>query len=1031
MRDYSISKRKCCGIVLLLVCALFWGVWSVAIRRSVWLAAPASVPAATIGLDDADCDEVTLATDSLSPICEQRKAPVGPQGITIIAQGAPGIRFFIHHGSCVLGICWEISPAWSAVVPQAGYVAHRTLLSGSNEQIRAELKDGEHTLGRRTIYIRQATPSPLDGFIADWNAAKASPAARTEQERVWRRLASWAEQQQEPLASQARIRAARYHYMLLKQMWRDPILPAEQEESVRSELESTLALAKRYQWLGSAALLANRLSVVRRHSGALPSLEALEALYTLDGESHLRQAEPVHGWRAILLGERADADFVLGSAALWSQDLRTARRYLEGGLAAARALGDPAQIRKLSLAQLEYLLLSSPDLADEEARLESQIAVAQTACEQASLLGSLGWIRTLLQDMGVRESGSPVPLLDRAIELRMNPCPDRAALSNLWANRARAMSRLWEPSDNNDTSIAKAEQALQNMQRLDTGDEAESSIKMDRSLVEGRLAVLRRDPHTAVLRFQELFQLAEMKRAPVHRWLAHVYLGAAFEAAGQTTEALAAYESAENEQLRLQQQIPADLAHRVVNQRYTLAWTRHIELLLRLGRTDEALDVMRRRNQIQLGLSKRPWWPELPATHDADRQEQQGALSDYRLQRARFEEVLARGALQSTSTCMDVQKDKAAFLESLDRTLELSPPQGWPLPVYTSAELLIACHPRAGRWSCLGRNGEQGQTRELHIAHPLDAAAARAELVPWVLRQLRETGATRVHVLAQEPLVELDLAAELLRAEHQALIPVDYTIDRPEQSPRPRRPAALQNALVVLEPEGNLPAFDPSEALEMLGPVLRGLSVKVGSDELRAKQLRTAGWTSDVATSAFITGSLAEADVFLTVSHVDALPCPGSLTPFCRDILTRQVQADSRFSGLCLSRHTSLWAGDILASVRVPRLGLLLGCRSASRAVLAPDELLGLAEAMAIRGADVLAGARTMPLELAEQILCALRAGSHALADPAFDLALFTVQTQRHLSLGERCVAGQWRPAAPHDIAAERLDWGSLRVYVP
>lgn len=984
-----------------------------------------------IGLDG--CWEVEQAAHGRDVTCSlDPLLPMDQQSIRVLVRDATDAALSVSPQGCAATECRPASRAGESEAPGGAICLKLHLGSvaaapGVAPKVVLELRAHSHRLGEQTIRFMARSRTVLDDLRQSWQEAAGKPLAL-------RALSPRAEalvnaQPAGELRDQLQILAARIHYEeLTAQGHESNAGPAT--AALQSQLLQALQLARQRRWLGSAATLSEELNWLYRQRA--DGMEKMEAL--LNGQP----------WLPLLPAQKIHCYRLLSDAALARQDLRRVERYQAEAHADAIALDDNAADAQagedtgLVRSQLELIVQNLHEQALSSSRqevesgldkLEKQATQTRPVCDRAYLLGSIAWIRLLLWELGWTNAKVPELALLEVIRLRQGQaCPRNAqALANLWANLARLRSGAWWRHTELDRSQRQriiADTRAARAQMADAlGDQPMSvSLQVDQLLVDARLHLLNENPELALASLEQLLQLATSSRSPFERWLAMVHKGEAHEAADRPVAALQAFREAERELVALQDRVPIYKSHRLMLARYEYSSQRALALALRLGRAAEAMEIIRQASQRALGLDTTPWWSQLWAHTDPRWQQRDKKQAEYLERRRIYENQLKNAGTLNTAECQDLRMAKSNWLRALDDLFGSPSPALFAPPVLPAEELLIGCAPQGQQWVCLA--GSRGTTQVVPIARrDLDHDAVEQVLLPALAGRIRQ--AAKIRVLAHGALAQLDLAAmRIFGRPLGTQKPIRYSVDLP-QLPKTTLSAA---ALVVATPEDNIPELSPGIAQKLIAPALAGMQVTARTAEPTPQP--AAGWRWDEAHSPEVLTDLERSGVFIFFGHVEPMPCQTE-TAICSRESVEGVLPDPRLTAMCLTQNTAIWAGDLLAARSVPQRVFLFGCSSADRSASTPTEMLGLAQSVALRGAQVLAFSRAVSAAEAAEVLCAL--GLHSLTEPGFDPDQFVTDTQQRLFRGERCTdRGKWyTPRCPADSRACRkdMDWAALRSY--
>ena len=886
------------------------------------------------------------------------------------------------------------------------------------------LSTQEKSLGERVLLLATTPRTALDDLHQRWRDAAGQGLSALEA-LIPQAEAAASAKPPGPLRERAQILTALMRYDQLRTLRNTQgQLEDRNIASLIRLLELALQTAHSRRWFRSEADISEALAWLYADLSHGDAVSSIEKLLT-DKE-----------WVPLLPAQKIYCDLWLVSAALEQQDLRRVEHYVAGASAEVELLSEVELwplLLDLRSQEIEKVALSG-SRAEVKSRLrELEMATERAAgkpCVEAHLWNIRGWVELLLVELGWPDARDPLPALEQARALRTHQCPDAARLANVWANLARAKSAAWwhraelTPAQRMVAAQATRE-ALAGLHAALGSRKETDSIRLDRLLSEVRSDLLEGVPARALKHFGDLSRLASSSRSPLDKWLIWVHKAEVLEMSGQPTEAISALRKADEQLLTLQRQVPIYQAHRLVLSRFEYSSQHAVALALRAGRPGEALEILRQAGQLGLGLTTIPWWNEqTEGTKSEAWQRRRQEQARYLEQRGEYEKQISHASMFNPTQCKELGEAKSGWLESLDTLFAGPSPTFFPPPAVPDGELLIGCTRQQGGWVCLGAS--EGTTEVVALPQPeLDGKAVEGILLPALAVKVRR--ATKLRILAHGTLAQVGLGS--LQFDGCSLgtqKKILYSVDRP---PAPPAPSSRQ-ALVVINPEGNISGLSIESAQRFLEPALGGMRVTARS--ATASFAAPASWRPGEALSFEVLGDLQRSGVFIYFGHVDPMPCPLD-TPLCADTPSGAQPPDSRLTALCLTQHTALSVSDVLAAVRVPQRVFLLGCESTDRSATTPTEMLGLAQAFAVRGSQVLAVAQRVPAPQAEEVLCAL--GQQRLADPDFDLGQVLLDMQQRFARGERCKAlGRWHtPPRAHAMGtcSAPSDWQALRWYGP
>ncbi len=609
----------------------------------------------------------------------------------------------------------------------------------------------------------------------------------------------------------------------------------------------------------------------------------------------------------------------------------------------------------------------------EEARQESR------PCDRAVLLNNHAWSLLLALEGGGR-AAAPAPLLETALELlAAEDCvlsADRRV--DMLVNLALAHHHGGRPGE--------ATGALSRARELSGSPRVHQVLWwLD---VEGRLALDAGRAPAALELYVELAELAASTLSPEAEWRSAVGRARSLEVLGQRPAALAALAEAEALLEEESLQVPLDEGRETFLAQRETATRRYLDLLLTGDRAAEAFEVARRaRSRMLRGLRQRDRLASLSA---AEQERWDRVITEYQTLRAELDAAAAADWRLPADRLSRARAERASRHRELRRVLDQalaildargSPPSSLPPP--GAGEVVLAFHPMLRGW--VGFAATPGGVAARRLEVPEDALDRPAELAALLLEPFATeiAGARRVRVLPYGVLRAVDFhalpfAGDVLLAAR----PVVYGLDLQASSPPPRKaPATPNQALIVADPNGNLPA-----ARAEAEAVRRAL--EDGAGEWTVQVLEGPRAHGDAVRQA-----LARASLFHYAGH-GAFAGRGGWE-----------------SALPLAEGTRLTLGDVLALERAPEWVVLSGCETGRSSREAPVETVGLAQAFLAAGSGrVIAAVRPVGDRAAAALVAALY--EDAGAAPDLGPALRRAQLA-------------WRRAEP------AADWPSFRVFEP
>lgn len=597
---------------------------------------------------------------------------------------------------------------------------------------------------------------------------------------------------------------------------------------------------------------------------------------------------------------------------------REALRLFETARSEALRLGDTSFIMssEMELAVLEHWLGRSNEAI---ATLELLLARDIDACDRARVLNSLGWFTLGSSSPWLRHDDDRVARarssFDRAAKLYETSCKDSAELQNVLINLALCEHHAGDAS--------KVEAHLASARRM--GD-APPVLAAWIDLLEGYLAFGRGRHADALTRFERVRSLPIQSREVV--WHAIIGMAEVQEARGHDKDALSAYVEAEallDDRLRA---IPMTSGPTTFLTGRESGTTKHVDLLVRMGRHEEAMIVARRARVRALDHAR--VLSRLTVLSAAQRERWEREIAEYRrirdalLVEAEGDWKLSKSALDAAMSDREHREAQAKHaLEEAFSVLEARAPVP---PRFDSppdeGELVLTLHPAGADYVLFAQTRSGVKVRR---SAPREKASeeqlAKALLEPF--DDLIES-ARRLRVLPYGPLKRVALHALPWRdaplIAHKTVV---YGLDV-QRTPNDSK-SDDRDALVVVDPRLDLP------------------SARTEGDEIR-EALRRKGWNTQVlqgaeATRQVVTARLSRVGWMHHAGHAEF------------------AGAEGWESSLQLAGLGELNVGDILALPRVPRYVVLSGCETGRSNDSVSVESLGLAPAFVLAGAGVVVAA--------------------------------------------------------------------------
>ncbi len=693
--------------------------------------------------------------------------------------------------------------------------------------------------------------------------------------------------------------------------------------------------------------------------------------------------EPLAAISAEVPEARALVPYYAAQIASETGDLREALRFLREAGAGARRLGLERQLADVLEFEAEVLRLLGRR-ADAEAAIRAAreaLGANAGACRRAAHLINSSWLLFYDGD-DPAHAGAAIPLLEEAIALYRDGCPEPALLANALTDLAVVRLVL------GDVALARAHLG----EARGAKPPRDVVLEADWIALEGRLAMSGNKAWSALELYEQLGVVAEWALLANARWQAALGRAQALEALGRMDPARDAYAEAERLLDEASRHAPLGDGKATFLGKHENGARQHVDFLVRRGDPEAAGAARRSRARI---LAAMHWTDRIGALDAADRERWEETIAAYRIGREALDaESAADWKLPSDQLAhvRAARSTRDARLRSmLDQALagfgprrageEPRPSEALAKPA--RGEVFLVYHPAADGWVGFALTGHGTVARRLGA---IDPGAAAGELALRLLTPFRaEIGpATRLRVLPYGALEGVDFHALPFEGEPLAAhAPVEYGVDL---AARPRAPAegSMTSALVVADPRGDLPSAR-GEAQRIAG-MLR----ERGGFEPRVLQGREA--THRAVRDA------------LELTNTGLLHYAGHGVFEGRD---------GWESGFPLAAGGRLSVGDVLVLRRAPELVLLSGCETARAPSGSSASGLGLAQAFLVAGSRaVVASPRPVDDVLAERVMTALYRALGAKGE--LDLAA---------SLREAELAV--RKESP------KADWAAFRVLVP
>lgn len=611
----------------------------------------------------------------------------------------------------------------------------------------------------------------------------------------------------------------------------------------------------------------------------------------------------------------------LGLLAHRTGDLRTAQNHFAAALELGERLGIVDGRNRVLIEESQTLGLQRLGrLAEAAARLDGlPEAGLNDPCDRARLLNNRGWGLLLGEETG-QALGDPEPSLAAALALFDESCRILDERRNVRVNLA--LARLHRGD------LAGARRRLGEAEAL-SPDRPLPNLLLWAWDIEARIRLAEARPRDALALYDELSERARELESPEAEWRVAFWRAQAREAAGDAAGALDDYAQAEELLERQQLLAPMHVGRDTFVAQRGRATRRHLELLLRQGRDAEALGLVRRARGRYLASIRR--FTSVAGLADDDRETWDRLIADYQIQRLELDDQAAAAWRLPGDRWRAAQERRHGrrreLQDRLDRMLAMveepaSRPAAHPPP--PPGELLLAYHPLDHGWVGLAADRDGVVARRLGSFDP--ERSPPEELAAHLLEPFaaRLQAARKVRVLAHGPLWGVDFHA--LPFAGGTLLDgrsVVYSLDLP---PRPGAGTASRTALLVADPEGDLPG-----ARREADRVARLLRPRFTVDRLAGAE----------ATGPAVRRRLAGSDLFHYAGH--------------------GVSAGWN-SHLPLAGESGLTVDDIVVLDPAPGLVVLSGCETAAIPADLPAEGMGLAHAFLVAGAQaVVATVRRVP----------------------------------------------------------------------
>ena len=668
-------------------------------------------------------------------------------------------------------------------------------------------------------------------------------------------------------------------------------------------------------------------------------------------------------------------------------DLRTALRWLDTAERRAERVDDRVYLGASRVVRANILrqLGRKSDAIETLEQIAATVEKGADPCERADRLCGIGWAE-LLPGAPTRE---PAPRFEQALEIYRGPCRDPEKQANVLLNLA-----LVDLSHHRTTAAAgRLEEARRALPK------PAGWLKSWWTDIEARVALARGEVATARRAYGQLADEARRTHDPHGLWRSMVGQAEVSESAKQPEAALLAYAAAEAQLAHVLRLVPLGAGRDTFLGARPRGTKGHIDLLLRLGRLQSALEVARRSRTRLLHAVQRVY--HVARLGPKVRAEWEHNVAVYRRERAALDEEMAEDWKRSADERIAAEAIRAQRVvrlkAALDTAYSVLPPLRDALPAPRAGELLLMFHPVREGWVGFAA-GERGV-----VAHRLTSVPTGMGDAPQLVRfadALRVAfgaeidRARTLRVLPYGPLRSVDFhALPWGGAPLVAALPVRYGLDLPGADTRTE---PWQRALIVADPR-----LDLAYAREHERSAVERALAERGVDQVRT-----------------VVGNEATRQAVIAGLGPSGSSDGGQPTPRGLDLL--HFTGHGEFGGrggldsaLALAGGGRITVGDILALPRAPKTVVLTACEAARAALDAPAEGLGVAQAFVVAGAQaVVAPTRWVEAKMASEMSMALY---RALEDPPpGDLAGALRRAQLELR--------QSRPGG---------DWAAFRVIEP
>jgi tetratricopeptide (TPR) repeat protein len=609
----------------------------------------------------------------------------------------------------------------------------------------------------------------------------------------------------------------------------------------------------------------------------------------------------------------------------------------------AAVLFDIHPLAELVTHQLALTLANLGRVDEALPLLRAAVAVASDdlACNRATMKSDLVWLLRLAYP-----ENPPAPIRDEAKR-------------HLAAANALLKTACTDPIRRLDAQLTEAEWALAVSDAEGARKAIESAAHYEKDQragiglwrldVDGRQKLLSGNAKDARVAFAREAELAKLALDLESQWRSHVGLGKALEGLNREEDAIRAYREAESALDRMLVKVPLGEGRDSFAGARDEAAKSLVALLIRVNRPTEAFGIARaaRTRSIRAAAQVR----RLSSLSPAERERWDGALGDYRRQRAELE-ADATNDWQLASDALAATRERRAHIDvklkrSLNEAYQVLAHAAGKLELEAPGpgELLLAYFPTRSGFVGFAATSTETIAKELGT---IDITTPRDRLAEQLLTPFASAidSTTRVRILAYDRLRSIDLHALPFRGVPLSQTKtVEYALDLGTESVR-----SGKGALLVTDPKADLP---------------QAKAEGVALERILAAQTSVQHTTGESATRSRVLEGLGHVRWFHFAGHGVFAGVEGSESAI--DL------SDGRIT-----------VGDVLALPRVPELLVLNACDAARSAERVAPESYGLAQAFLVRGArGVIAPTRPVSDELARYLATELYAELRKDDDPA------------------------------------------------